>query len=99
MGCLSLRDQVGQEIPHLRRDRSILLNRSGRLFVFREGVGDLQDRVAPALVPRPVCHGDAEHLRDHQHRQRDGKVRGQVHLAALDRPVQELTRQFPDAGL
>ena len=86
----SLSHQVGQEDPHLGRDIPILTDRPGRFLILREGIGELQDHVAPTLVPRPLVRWDAEHLRDHLHGQRDGEACGQVHLAALARLLQKL---------
>jgi len=64
-----------------------------------DGITEIQDNVAPAPEPRAVRDGNAEHLRDHHDGQRDGVVRGQVHLPALSGLIQKLARDLPDTGL
>jgi hypothetical protein len=90
-----LGDDAVEEDAHLRQTA---LRGGGRLGCEDRGrLGEGDQGLRPAQEVGSVATGDAEHFRDHGHRQGEGEVAHQVEVASLERAVQQRVRDLLDA--
>ena len=91
-----LRDHTREVVIHLGSHSTEIALRVGLFLAANQTIAEGQDRVAPAVEARPVRERNADHVGNYFHRQRDRKVRRQVHLSTLDHLIQQLARQLPN---